>query len=164
MTHNQIEYWKLRESMRSNRANEAETNRSNVAREDETYRHNTATENEAYRHNTVGESQVWSSQTEARRHNLASEGLTAAGLDVQRQRNADQAWKEAMDVLLHDDSNKEQRRHNLAQETTDRFEAESKHVARGAEAEKDLAVAGNQKSGILKNFSDSIKNVFGIFK
>lgn len=181
MTHNQIEYWKLQEQKRSNLANESETNRSNVARESENYRHNTATEAETYRHNTVGEAQVWSaqaeskrhnlvtesqtwsSQAEAKRHNLASENLTAEGLDVQRQRNADLAWKEATDVLLHNESNRETQRHNRAQETTDQFKAYTNAYTAEAEAEKDYAVAGNQKSGILKNFADTASRVFGIF-
>lgn len=44
MTANQIAYWNMMESKRSNLARERETYRSNVARETETHRNNTATE------------------------------------------------------------------------------------------------------------------------
>lgn len=44
MTQNQIAYWTLQESRRSNQVREAETMRSNKAKEAENYRTNTANE------------------------------------------------------------------------------------------------------------------------
>lgn len=44
MTQNQIAYWTLEETKRSNQARETETNRSNSAREAEEHRKNVASE------------------------------------------------------------------------------------------------------------------------
>lgn len=73
MTRNQIAFWTLEETKRSNRVNEAETHRSNVARETETNRHNVVTEIEVNRHNVVTE-------IETERHNRATELLTQASI------------------------------------------------------------------------------------
>lgn len=73
MTSNQIKYWSLEETKRSNRANERETNRSNVAREVETNRHNVITEQETERHNRATELLSASQVQEAQRHNMAVE-------------------------------------------------------------------------------------------
>lgn len=51
MTANQIAYWNLQESKRSNLAKELEMNRSNVAKELETNRSNVAKEKETHRSN-----------------------------------------------------------------------------------------------------------------
>lgn len=76
MTHNQIEYWKLEETKRSNRTNEAENKRHNVATEGETYRHNYATETEANRHNLTTELIDMNKFYEQARSNRANEALT----------------------------------------------------------------------------------------
>jgi hypothetical protein len=69
MTNLQIAYWNLQE-----------TKRHNLAYEQETYRHNVATEDVAIgtlqentRHNKASEQISWFKETEAQRHNLATE-------------------------------------------------------------------------------------------
>ena len=62
MTANQIAYWNLIESQRSNRAKEQETMRSNLEKERLTQR----TQN-------INESQKWWEIDETKRHNLAME-------------------------------------------------------------------------------------------
>lgn len=89
MTANQINYWSLQETKRSNLAREEETNRSNLAKEKETNRSNLASEFETNRHNLVSEgigqqqanaaslnAQVnYMNVQELSRHNNAMEGL-----------------------------------------------------------------------------------------
>lgn len=75
MTHNQIEYWKLEETKRSNRTNEAENKRHNVATEGESYRHNYATETETNRHNMTTELIDMNKFYEQARSNRANEAL-----------------------------------------------------------------------------------------
>lgn len=89
MTKNQIDYWNLQETRRSNRAVEAETSRHNVATEGETNRHNVATEaldlgklNETTRHNQATEGLGWANLNEAARHNVAQEKLTGMNLNL----------------------------------------------------------------------------------
>lgn len=55
MTQNQIAYWSLQETKRSNLIREAETERSNKAKETETNRSNVARETETKRSNLVNE-------------------------------------------------------------------------------------------------------------
>lgn len=69
MTRNQIEYWRLQETERNNRAVEKETNRANLARERETNRSNLAREAETHRTNVAVEK-------ETQRSHLAGEQLT----------------------------------------------------------------------------------------
>lgn len=95
MTANQINYWKLQEDKRSNRAKETETNRSNLANEGltrqrdantlylgtinaaENQRHNLATETETNRSNVAKEQETYRSnvarESENNRSNLARE-------------------------------------------------------------------------------------------
>jgi len=70
MTHNQIEYWKLKETARTNRAQEKERERSARASEDINY----AGVAENVRHNLEGERLQAMSLEEAARHNAATEG------------------------------------------------------------------------------------------
>lgn len=58
MTRNQIAYWELQESKRSNRARETETHRTNLAQETETNRANLARETETNRSNLARERQA----------------------------------------------------------------------------------------------------------
>lgn len=55
MTQNQIAYWTLQETKRSNLINEAEQKRSNIAREAENTRSNVAKETELNRSNLIRE-------------------------------------------------------------------------------------------------------------
>lgn len=107
MTRNQIYYWELQETKRSNLSREAETHRANVASENETYRHNTASETltslanqEQARHNRAVEA-------ETNRANLANEQIKTATL--------------TLDVAKL----QEQNRSNLANESIARSNAET---------------------------------------
>lgn len=91
MTHNQIEYWKLEETKRSNRTNEAENKRHNVASEGETYRHNYATEGETNRHNLTTELIDMSKYYETVRSNRANEALTGEKNEIERGKLAETA-------------------------------------------------------------------------
>lgn len=62
MTNNEIAYWALQE-----------TKRSNIARETENYRHNTVVEHETGRHNNQEELVAFQNYYESARHNKASE-------------------------------------------------------------------------------------------
>ena len=101
MTQNQINYWNLKETQRSNLARETETNRHNVASEKfgydtlgETKRHNVASENidlsklnETTRHNKVSENIDLSKLYETSRHNQADEANTAYRNKLQHEGN-----------------------------------------------------------------------------
>lgn len=73
MTSNQIAYWSLEETKRSNKVNEKETQRANKAREGETNRHNLVTEAETNRHNLAIETLTSQANAEQARHNQATE-------------------------------------------------------------------------------------------
>lgn len=119
MTTNQLEYLKLVETMRANRANEDITRtRDNTTRElgiatlSESSRHNRATEQhnvavlgEQQRHNVESESVARATVDETRRHNLANEQL---------QLSANYAAQTRADAAML--SSKESIRHNTAQE------------------------------------------------
>lgn len=82
MTKNQIEYYKYKESQRSNKANETETNRANLAKEFENRRSNMAKEQQAInelsettRSHKANESQAINALAETSRHNHAQEAL-----------------------------------------------------------------------------------------
>lgn len=102
MTLIQNEYWKRKESERSNRANEdikrseiAETRRHNVSSETETSRHNVATEGETNRHNLATEG-------ETNRSNLASEAIRRAETNSKVLLNAANANKANKEAALVD--------------------------------------------------------------
>lgn len=78
MTHNQIDYWNLKENQAHNRATERETYRSNKAKE-----HLSMSEQrETHRANVAREGFNLSSLAETSRHNLANEGLTGTDLNI----------------------------------------------------------------------------------
>lgn len=98
MTQNQIRYWELQETKRSNSAKETETNRANVAREGETHRANVANETETNRSNVAREK-------ETNRHNLATEGIDLGKLEETKRHNVS--------------TEGETKRHNVATESID---------------------------------------------
>lgn len=134
MTSNQLRYWELQETIRSNRAKEAETRRSNRTTEkltqayqqgtldlraqelSETQRRNMASENislatlaETSRHNVQYE-------METKRHNLGTEALTARQLDIsQASLNETVRSHKSQEGLARLTFN-ENVRHNMAQE------------------------------------------------
>lgn len=123
MTHNQINYWTLQESKRSNKAKEVETNRHNVATETqssrelaETERSNRARESENYRHN-------FATETESARHNVSTERQTANDLlEKSRSNRAQEALKHEYNLVKASDV-AEKNRANLAKEVIDRSNA-----------------------------------------
>nr|AVD97105.1 hypothetical protein [Picobirnavirus sp.] len=128
MTHNQIAYWNLQETIRSNQAREAETqrtnmaqeaeanrahlaqewetNRSNLARESENERSNRAREEETKRHNQVAEALGWAQHEENKRANLAREEETKrtniVNEGLTRERNLETKRHNQMTELLDD--------------------------------------------------------------
>lgn len=76
MTHNQIAWQNLLETMRSNLAREKEDFRSHQASETENRRHNFAWEGETRRHNVQNEQNSLLQLDELRRHNMRNESLS----------------------------------------------------------------------------------------
>lgn len=76
MTHNQIAWQNLLETMRSNLAREQEESRSHQASEIENRRHNFAWEGESRRHNVQNEQHSLLQLDELRRHNMRNESLS----------------------------------------------------------------------------------------
>lgn len=121
MTHNQIEYWSLKEDQRHNRAVETETNRQNVAVLEETKRHNVASENfnlsslaETTRHNKATETETQrhniAGEKEVQRHNVATEQFNLSALaETSRHNKASEG--------LQAQANTEAARHNVAVES-----------------------------------------------
>lgn len=116
MTRNQIEYNKLLETQRANKANETLTDlRDRAAREArvvelrELGRHNLATEQETVRHNVAGEEVASRQASELERHQRQTESLQhAINLETNRANLARE--QQARDTLA------ESRRHSLVTE------------------------------------------------
>lgn len=152
MTHNQIEYWKHKETSRHNVAEETETNRHNVTTEQETGRHNRATEGidlgrlaETKRHNLVTEGQTnvnlgYTGQTleEMIRHNKALEGLQSVDLNI-KQGQLD-----------------EQTRHNISSEGISRYTAISNSQLN--KARSDLLQVQREWEGLKNSSSIELTN------
>lgn len=117
MTHNQIEYWKLEESKRSNLANEAENKRHNVASEGETYRHNYATEGETGRHNRTTELIDMSKYYETVRSNQANEALTSDRNAIERGKLGETVRSNEANEAIRQGNLDETVRHNKVSET-----------------------------------------------
>lgn len=125
-----VEYQKLLESKRSNRAQETETNRSNLAREAETNRSNLA--NERIRQGTLDE-QVRSNQaneaikrdtlTETQRHNVVTEGIQNREADISEAKNVIESDKLSETIRANQAKELETNRSNVAKETLDNIRA-----------------------------------------
>nr|AVX53789.1 putative ORF1 [Marmot picobirnavirus] len=91
MTQNQIAYWNLVETRRSNQAKERENTRSNTAKERENYRSNLAREQETATHNRIVEANDIRNLQENKRSNQARERETnrtnLANEDIRRTTN-----------------------------------------------------------------------------
>lgn len=105
MTQNQIAYWNLQETKRSNVSRESETARHNIADETETKRHNVQTETETSRHNLAGES-------ESKRHNIESERFNISQLQETYRHNV-------AGENINISQLQETHRHNVASEKQD---------------------------------------------
>lgn len=116
MTKNQIEYLKLRETQRSNLAQEDLTR----ARDSRSYEIGLGTLTESQRHNRATEEQARVSLDETARHNLAGERLTRSSLDEGIRHNqaveAEAARHNKVGESYNERALKESGRHNLAQE------------------------------------------------
>lgn len=111
MTNNQIQYQRMLEERRSNRAQEIETKRSNLAREGETIRSNLVREAETHRANRANETIGLLGLNETIRSNVAKETETnRANVAKETETNRSNLAKEA-----------ETKRHNEATETIDAF-------------------------------------------
>lgn len=138
MTHNQINYWNLKE-----------TNRHNVVTENETGRHNRATEsidlgklNESIRHNKRTEGQTDVSLdieagklNESIRHNQATEGLKGVELSEINRHNVATENLQGSDLNIKSDTLQETNRHNIAQESIDRSRTEAQNALDSAKKE-----------------------------
>lgn len=136
MTRNQIDYWKLQESKRSNLVGEQETQRHNRATESvqertlgESVRHNVATEGETNRHNLQTEAQSANDLLEKSRSNRAQEEIARQRnaisqgqlLEQQRSNRANEAIgrSNATSNLINANTNKTYRTGELALNTSD---------------------------------------------
>lgn len=142
MTHNQINYWTLKENQRSNRAKEVETNRHNVATETqssrelaETQRANLAKESENYRHN-------YATETEGARHNKATEQQTANDLlEKSRSNRAQEALKHEYNLVKASDV-AEKERANRANEVIGRNNATANLIGASSNADYRTGLLG----------------------
>lgn len=130
MTHNQIDYWKHKETQRHNVVSETEENRHNVTTERETAQHNRTTEgidlgklNESIRHNQATEG-------ETNRHNLVTEGqtnvslgYTGATLGEMIRHNKVLEALQGTDLSIKQGQLDESIRHNVSGENIDRYTA-----------------------------------------
>lgn len=106
MTHNQIEYWKLKETARSNKAQERETNRSNLAREFETERSNRANEALKAEGNVINQLHFERADAETARSNRARENEQARSNLAQEALKAESNQNERARVILGYDTNR----------------------------------------------------------
>lgn len=84
MTTNQIEYWKLKETERSNAAKEAETARDNRARLAETTRSNVATETIKAKNLSETQRSNLAKEADARKQTTIKEGQLKLNTDQQQ--------------------------------------------------------------------------------
>lgn len=113
MTRNQIEYFKLLETRRNNRAVEALTRARDLAN----YRLGSGTLAENTRHNKAAESQQYAVLGEQQRHNRAQEAQTTASLDETSRHNKALETVSALDAATRRLGLREDSRHNVAVET-----------------------------------------------
>lgn len=148
MTHNQIEYAKLKEDRRHNQETElnarnvlTETNRHNLALEGLqkdanaiNSNHYAAMDAENARHNAAVES-------ETNRHNIEQESIQAAQNELTRQLNAIRASELA-----------EAKRHNIVSETISKYSAKSESDYRSTMGESAIINANAHERDSLTNF------------
>lgn len=152
MTRNQIEYWKNKETERSNRVREAETQRSNLAQEGlkrqeigiqagqldlsklsvaEQGRHNLETEAQGRTDLARRESEL----AETSRTHRANEAIAGGNLAEQRRSNMAQESLKQVDLSINADRNAEIARHNEATEEIQTTQAEAQAEVNKANAE-----------------------------
>lgn len=152
MTKNQIEYWNLRETQRSNRAREQETRRANLAQErisgtandiryslglqqnTETHRSNVAKETETSRNNRVNNAleywkqQIAESQLGVNKYNAeTTRSLGFANLAETQRANLVREAQQMETIQIQDRTQQEQARHNIQQENATRLQNATSH-------------------------------------
>lgn len=124
MTRNQLTYWSNQETIRTNKANEAEIKRSNKAREAETKRHNRAME-ELSQQGYLLTSQA---QAETARSNAAKEKLQASGIAYNYASlygNLGLGYYQAEEVNRHNVANEQQAYNDLLERNRSNVASES---------------------------------------
>nr|AVX53498.1 putative ORF1 [Marmot picobirnavirus] len=147
MTGNQIEYQKLLEQRRANRASETETSKHNRATEGL----GTSTLSETSRHNRAMEGRDLASYQESVRHNKASEAFNLANLSETSRHNQAQETFNVSNLA-------ETAQHNRAQESQARNQlsldySKLSEAIRSNAANEDIRNAANQ---ITKDYNDRI--------
>lgn len=151
MTQNQIAYWNLQETKRSNVSKEGETARHNRATESEDKRHNVSVEGETNRHNVATENFNISQLNENIRHNTVSEQQNATANEIKSKANA---INEAYNAAL------------LALRGSELTLAQQKEKQRIEESQRDFneGVRMNDAKLIVDAFgagSDAVRTIFG---
>lgn len=178
MTKNQIEYQKLLELKRSNRAGEEETHRSNVAQEEltrsrdtisldlrgrelgETQRANLAREAENYRSNVAREAENTRSnlarEAETQRHNYASEKADTARINLGYSQLAETRRSNKAQEALTETRQDRQYYIDLAnQQINNARNAETKRANQEAERLKSEAQAETKRHNeVMEGYSD----------
>lgn len=180
MTQNQIAYWNLQETKRSNVTKERETNRHNVATEKENERHNTVSEGEVGRHNVATERETTrhnketenfniSQLQESQRHNVASENLGLMQLNESVRHNTVSEQQNAVANMIKSRANDINEAYNNAIVELRQREytlANDKEIQRIQESQRDFneAVRMNDAKLIIDAFdsgSDAVRTIFG---
>lgn len=169
MTQNQIAYWNLQETKRSNESREKETNRHNVVTEQEAQRHNTVSEGETYRHNTETERFNISQLQETQRHNEATENLGSLQLNESIRHNTVTEQQNAIANAIKSQANAINEAYNNAIAELRSKEltlAREKEIQRISESKRDFdeAVRMNDAKLIIdayKSGNDTVRTIFG---
>lgn len=169
MTQNQIAYWNLQETKRSNVAKEQETSRHNVATEKESERHNTVSEGEVGRHNRETERFNISQLQESHRHNVATENLGQMQLNESVRHNTVSEQQNDVANLIKSRANDINQAYNNAIISLRKREytlASEKEIQRIQESQRDFneAVRMNDAKLIIDAFdsgSDAVRTIFG---
>lgn len=180
MTQNQIAYWNLQETKRSNATREQETNRHNVATERENERHNTVSEGEIGRHNVVTERETTrhnretenfniSQLQESQRHNVATENLGHLQLNESVRHNTVSEQQNAVANTIKSRANDINEAYNnaiIALRQQEYTLASNKEIQRIEESLRDFneAVRMNDAKLIIDAFdsgNDTVRSIFG---
>lgn len=161
MTRNQIEYWNLLETRKTN----AEARRANLAREAETAHHNRATETvdlgklaESIRHATATEGQAALELAESKRsHKAAEKNTRIANRETQRAHEANE-FLQHRTVEMGAETLSETKRANLAREDLERSKQVETHRSNLAQESQRLRELSEQIRSHKASESIGMKN------
>lgn len=138
MTTNQVAYWTLVESKRSNLAREEETHRSNIANETETHRHNVATESNQYIQAMAAQTSAaaaWSQAQTAALRQSADAAYQQGQLKVQQatlneniRHNHMTEYTQRQETAVHQQQADEAIRHNMETERINEQNADANMI------------------------------------